>query len=58
MLYNLNLKRKKKMTDWLECKFFDRKNKKCNGLGNVCFEYDLKTGIIKDPKTGLPIKSI
>jgi hypothetical protein len=35
---------------------FDRKKKKCNGIGKVCFEFDEKAKIVIDPVTKLPIK--
>lgn len=38
----------------LECEYFI--NKKCEGLGKCCFEYDPKTKVIIDPVTKLPIK--
>lgn len=55
MLYNKKKGNKKKMTDCLECECFDRKEKKCKGLGKVCFIID-KTGTLYDPLTGLPVK--
>lgn len=58
MLFNKKTNKKKKMTDCLECKYFDRKNKKCNGLDKNCFVYDPKTMTMLDSKTGLPIKKI
>ena len=45
------------MTDCLNCEHFDRKNKKCNGLGKNCFIMD-KTGTLIDPVTGLPVKGV
>lgn len=56
MLFNKNTGKIKKSIDCLTCPHFDKKLKKCNGLGKVCFEYDSKTMTIIDPITGLPLK--
>lgn len=56
MLYNKEKKTIKTMVDCLSCKYFDKKNKKCNGIGLNCFEYDKKTMTAIDPITKLPIK--
>lgn len=57
IIYNVKTDNKKKMTDCLNCEHFDRKNKKCNGLGKNCFIMD-KTGTLIDPVTGLPVKGV
>lgn len=56
MLYNKNLKKVKASSDCITCPNFDKKLKKCNGIGKVCFEYDEKTKTIFDSITKLPIK--
>jgi hypothetical protein len=56
MLYNKNLKKIKTSADCLTCPNFDKKEKKCKGIGIVCFEYDPKTKTAIDPISKLPIK--
>lgn len=56
MLYNKNLKKVMASSDCITCPHFDRKNKKCNGIGLICFEYDSKTKTAYDPVSKLPIK--
>ena len=56
MLYNTAKKKIKVVTDCPLCPHFDKKNKKCNGLNRVCFEYDPTTQTIIDGKTKLPRK--
>lgn len=56
MLYNKELKKVKASSDCITCQYFDKKLKKCNGVGKVCFEYDVKTKTAFDPITKLPIK--
>lgn len=56
MLYNKNLKRVQASSDCITCQHFDKKKKKCNGIGKNCFEYDPKTRTAIDPITKLPIK--
>jgi hypothetical protein len=56
MLYNIKLKKVKKSSDCITCLYFDKKKKKCNGIGKNCFEYDPKTRTAIDPITKLPIK--
>ena len=56
MLYNIELNKVQKTKHCLTCKHFDRKYKKCNGLGKNCFPYDPKTRVVVDPITKLPIK--
>lgn len=56
MLYNKNLKKIKTSVDCLTCPNFDKKEKKCKGIGIVCFEYDPKTKTAIDPISKLPIK--
>lgn len=51
MLYNIKNKKLRTSVDCLYCQHFDKFNKKCNGLGKVCFEYDKKTNKIVDPIT-------
>ena len=56
MLFNIDTGEIKKSIDCFTCPFFDKKFKKCNGIGKTCFEYDPKTMTIIDPVTGLPLK--
>jgi len=56
MLYNKNLKKVQTKVDCQTCQYFDKKKKKCNGIGKMCFEYDEKTRTCFDPITRLPIK--
>lgn len=56
MLYNVELKKVKTSSDCITCLYFDKKLKKCNGLGKCCFEYDEKTKTVFDSVTKLPIK--
>lgn len=56
MLYNKDLNKVRTKVDCQTCKYFDKKNKKCNGIGKACFEYDRKLGVCIDPITKLPIK--
>jgi hypothetical protein len=56
MLYNYELKKVQASSQCLNCRCFDRKNKKCLGLGKICFEYDPKTKTAIDSVTKLPIK--
>ena len=56
MLYNKELNKVKASSDCITCFYFDKKTKKCNGIGKNCFEFDAKTQTIFDPITKLPIK--
>ena len=56
MLYNKFTKRPQVMVDCQTCEFFDKKKKRCNGIGKNCFEFDPKTRTAFDPITHLPIK--
>lgn len=56
MLFNKEKGRPKNSLDCLTCPLFDGKNKKCMGIGKICFEYEPKTMTIIDPVTGLPLK--
>lgn len=56
MLYNNNLKKVQTNSQCLTCDKFDKKRKKCLGIGKVCFEYDEKTKTLIDPVTKLPLK--
>lgn len=56
MLYNKELKKVKASSDCIACQYFDKKLKKCNGIGKNCFEYDVKTKTAFDTITKLPIK--
>lgn len=56
MLYNKDTKKPLNVVDCLQCVYFDKKLKRCNGLNKKCFEYDYKTMTIIDPITKLPIK--
>lgn len=56
MLYNTKKKKIKEQTDCPVCECFDKKRKKCNGIGKCCFEWDDKTKTAIDPITKLPIR--
>ena len=56
MLYNLTLNKVKASSDCVTCPHFDKKEKKCLGLGKTCFEYDPKSRVAIDPITKLPLK--
>ncbi len=56
MLFNIDKKKIKSDTLCLECKHFDKKSHKCNGIGKVCFEYDMDTQTLIDPITQMPLK--
>lgn len=56
MLYNNELKKIRTGADCISCKFFDKRKKKCTGIGKICFEFDPKTRTAIDPITKLPIK--
>ena len=51
MLFNIKKNRLNGTADCLKCEYF--KNKKCEGIGRVCFEYDPITKTIFDPITHL-----
>lgn len=53
MLYNTKKNQINGTAFCLECEYFI--NKKCEGLGKRCFEYDPKTKVMIDPVTHLPI---
>lgn len=56
MLYNNNLGKIKTSSDCITCFYFDKKLKKCSGIGKYCFEFDEKTNTAIDPVTKLSIK--
>lgn len=56
MLYNKERKKIQTNVDCLQCKYWNAKKKKCNGIGKNCFEYDAKTQTAIDPVTKLPIR--
>jgi hypothetical protein len=56
MLYNNNLKKVQASSDCITCPNFDKKEKKCLGIGKICLEYDPKTKTAIDTVTKLPIK--
>ena len=56
MLYNKDLKKTVLITDCIACPYWDKKLKKCEGIGTVCFEYDEKTRTAIDAITKLPIQ--
>lgn len=56
MLYNKEKERIKKQVDCMTCKYFDKVEKKCNGIGKNCFEYDARTRTVIDPVTKLSIR--
>lgn len=56
MLYNKELKKVKTDVDCLDCKHYDKEQKRCKGIGVTCFEYDPITKTCIDPITQLKIK--
>lgn len=56
MLFNKELNKVQASSQCITCRYFDRKERKCNGLGKTCFEYDAKTKTAYDEVTKLPIK--
>lgn len=56
MLYNKDLKKVQTSSDCITCPHFDKKLKKCLGIGKNCFEFDPKSRVAIDPITKLPIK--
>lgn len=56
MLYNNDLHQVQKNSQCISCEHFNKKQKKCYGIGKCCFEFDPKTRTAIDPITGLPIK--
>ena len=56
MIYDIDNKKIHNALDCLDCPYFDKKLKKCGGIGKRCFEYDEKTRTIIDPITKLPLK--
>lgn len=56
MLYNKDTAKLQTTVDCLTCQHFNRKQKKCEGLGKTCFPYDPLTKTAIDPLTKLPIK--
>jgi hypothetical protein len=56
MLYNRELKKVQASSQCITCPHFDKKKKKCDGIGKICFEYDSKTKTAYDPVSKLPIK--
>lgn len=58
MLYDMDNKKTHNALDCVDCKYFDKKLKKCKGLGRRCNEYDPKTMTVIDYFTKLPLKKI
>lgn len=56
MLYNIDKKKVPDLMDCGNCPYFDIVEKKCEGLGKACFEYDETTKTIIDNVTKLPKK--
>lgn len=56
MLYNKEKQKIQSTVDCQTCQYFDKRKKKCKGLGKNCFEYDAKTQTAIDPVTKLPIR--
>lgn len=56
MLWNKEKKDVQQMIDCITCPHFDKKKKKCNGIGKNCFEFDPKTRTAIDPITKLAIR--
>ena len=57
MLYNIEKKKVMRPTDCILCSHYDKKQKKCNGIGKACFEYDELTKTVIDGVTKLPLRS-
>ena len=55
MLYNIKKKKTQSINDCLTCEKFDKKLCKCNGIGEICYEYDPLTETVIDGITKLPI---
>ena len=53
MFYNIEMKKVKTDLDCLDCPHFDKKEKRCKGIGVACFEYDQLTQTCIDPITKL-----
>lgn len=56
MLWNREKKKIQARVDCINCPYFDKKTKKCNGIGKNCFEYDQKSKTAIDPITKLAVK--
>lgn len=56
MLYNKSTKNIKTQQDCAQCPYFNEVEKKCEGIGKNCFEYDPITKKAIDPITRLVIK--
>lgn len=56
MLYNIEKKSVRTQKQCLTCQHFDKRTKKCSGVGKTCFPYDHKTQTIIDTITKLPLK--
>lgn len=56
MLWNKEKKAIRNPTDCITCKMFDKHEKRCKGLGAICFEYDPNTKTCIDPVTKLRTK--
>ena len=56
MLWNKEKKAIRNPTDCITCRMFDKHEKRCKGLGAICFEYDPNTKMCIDPVTKLRIK--
>ena len=54
MLYNIKEGKIQDITLCFYCPYFNKTDKKCEGLNTVCFEYDDTTKVIIDGTTGLP----
>lgn len=54
MFFNTKKNRPNGTADCIECEYF--KNKKCEGFGKICYEYDPITMKVLDPITHLPKK--
>lgn len=55
MLYNFEKRRIRTDVDCLTCEYFEKNEKKCNGCGKKCLEYDPKTKTVIDSITRLPL---
>lgn len=58
MIYDMDRKKIHNSLDCLDCQYFDKRLKKCGGLGKRCNEYDFKTMTVIDYITKLPFKKL
>lgn len=56
MLYNKKRQKPNKTSYCMNCVYFNKRMKQCEGIGINCFIYDPKSRTVIDPITKLPIK--